>query len=96
VDQDAELFRALSDATRRLILDELVERDGQTLFEICGRLTMKHGVTSSRQAVSQHLQILESADLIRTRREGRYKFHDLRTEPLAAIAARWQRKESPS
>jgi DNA-binding transcriptional ArsR family regulator len=94
MDENPELYRALSDTTRRLILDELVERDGQTLFEICGRLTMKHGVTSSRQAVSQHVDVLEAAGLIRTRREGRYKFHDLHTEPLAAIAERWQRKES--
>lgn len=96
MDQNPELYRALSDITRRLILDELVERDGQTLFEICGRLTMKHGLTSSRQAVSQHIDVLESANLIRTRREGRYKFHDLHIEPLAAIAQRWQRKESAS
>lgn len=93
MDRDPDLFRALADATRRLILDELVEHDGQTLFEICGRLTMKHGVTSSRQAVSQHLDVLESAGLVRTRREGRYKFHRLDTAPLQAIAERWQRKE---
>jgi len=94
MDEDPELYRALADATRRLILDELVERDGQTLFELCSRLTMTHGLTSSRQAVSQHLDVLESAGLIRTRREGRYKFHDLHTEPLSAIAERWQRKAS--
>lgn len=92
MDRDPELYRALSDATRRLILDELVERDGQTLFEICGRLTMKHGVTSSRQAVSQHLDALEAAGLVRTRREGRYKYHDLDTGPLTTIVERWQRK----
>jgi DNA-binding transcriptional ArsR family regulator len=96
VDRHPELYRALSDATRRLILDELVERDGQTLFEICGRLAMKHGLTSTRQAVSQHLDVLASAGLIRTRREGRYKFHHLHTEPLDLIAERWQRKESTS
>lgn len=95
MDDTPELYRALSDSTRRLILDELVDRDGQTLFEICGRLTMKHGLTSSRQAVSQHLDVLEAADLIHTRREGRYKFHDLHTGPLAAIAERWQRKDPP-
>jgi len=53
---------------------------------------MKHGVTSSRQAVSQHLDVLESAGLVRTRREGRYKYHDLDTGPLTAIVERWQRK----
>jgi len=86
---DADLFKALGDATRRTILDELVERDGQTLFEICGRLTMKHGLTSSRQAISQHLAVLEEAGLVHTRREGRYKFHHVDTSPLRAIVERW-------
>lgn len=84
-----DLCRAIADPTRRAILDELVERDGQTLFEICGRLTMKHGINSSRQAISQHLQVLESAGLIIAEREGRYKFHWFNGEPLKAIAKRW-------
>lgn len=70
-------------------MDELAERDDQTLFELCTRLTTKHGVESSRQAISQHLEVLESAGLITARREGRYKFHQLRTEPLGEISARW-------
>ena len=86
---DADLFKAIGDATRRTILDELTERDGQTLFEICGRLTMKHGLASSRQAISQHLAVLEQAGLVRTRRQGRYKFHHIDTEPLRAIVERW-------
>src|SRR5206468_918599 len=57
------LFKALADPTRRAILDELTERNDQTLFEICGRLTMKHGLSSSRQAISQHLAVLEEAGL---------------------------------
>ncbi|GAA2656224.1 hypothetical protein GCM10010400_11440 [Streptomyces aculeolatus] len=64
-----DVFRALADPTRRTILDELTERDGQTLFEICAQLATKHGLASSRQAVSQHLAVLESAGLIRTRRQ---------------------------
>lgn len=84
-----ELFKALADPTRRAILDELTERDGQTLFEMCGRLAMRHQVTSSRQAISQHLDLLESAGLVSTRKEGRYKFHHIHPEPLAAIAERW-------
>ncbi len=40
-----DLYRAIADPTRRAILDELVQRDGQSLFEICGRLVMKHGIT---------------------------------------------------
>jgi DNA-binding transcriptional ArsR family regulator len=84
-----DVFKALADPTRRLILDELADRDGQTLFEICSRLIMKHGIGSSRQAISQHLDVLEEAGLISTRRDGRYKFHDLNTAPLAEIIARW-------
>jgi DNA-binding transcriptional ArsR family regulator len=83
------LFKALADPTRRVILDELTEKDGQTLFEICGRLAMKHGLSSSRQAISQHLAVLEEAGLVRSRREGRYKFHHLDTTPLRSIAERW-------
>ena len=63
-------FRALADPTRRLILDELAERDEQTLFEICARLVNKHGVSSSRQAISQHLDVLAAAGFIETRRQG--------------------------
>jgi DNA-binding transcriptional ArsR family regulator len=92
---DEDLFKALADATRRRILDELVERDGQTLFEICGRLLSKHGLESSRQAISQHLAVLESAGLVRTRRQGRYKFHDLNTRPLEHIVTRWLRPDAP-
>ena len=84
-----DVYEALAAPARRTILDELRERDGQTLFEICSRLTMKHKLALSRQAVSQHLDVLEAAGLVRTRREGRYKFHDLDTRPLREIAERW-------
>ena len=84
-----DVFKALADPTRRRILDELTERDGQTLFEICSRLSTKHQLGSSRQAVSQHLELLEAAGLIETRREGRFKFHHLNTRPLEHIADRW-------
>ena len=89
MDAEPDLFRALSDATRRTILDELADRDGQTLFEICGRLAVKHGLASSRQAISQHLAVLEQAGLVHTRRQGRYKFHHLDTSPLRSIVERW-------
>jgi DNA-binding transcriptional ArsR family regulator len=88
----ADVYAALSDATRRAILDELTDRDGQTLFELCARLTMKHGLGSSRQAISQHLDVLESAGLVTTKREGRYKFHFLDTRPLTEIVKRWSIK----
>ena len=84
-----DVYQALADPTRRKILDELSGRDGQTLFEICSRLAMMHRLTSSRQAISQHLDVLEAAGLIVTRREGRYKFHHLNTRPLEHIAGRW-------
>jgi DNA-binding transcriptional ArsR family regulator len=84
-----DVFKALADPTRRAILDELTERNGQTLFEICVRLVSHHGLSSSRQAISQHLDVLESAGLVETRREGRYKFHHINTGPLEPIVARW-------
>jgi DNA-binding transcriptional ArsR family regulator len=93
-----DVFKAIADPTRRLILDELTERDGQTLFEICSRLAGKHQVSATRQAISQHLDVLEQAGLVRTRREGRYKFHTIDTDPLDAVFRRWHRpdqKDSP-
>jgi DNA-binding transcriptional ArsR family regulator len=85
----ADLFEALATPARRAILDELHERDGQTLFELCARLTMRHGLELTRQAISQHLDVLESVGLVSSRREGRYKFHHLNTDPLRAIVERW-------
>jgi DNA-binding transcriptional ArsR family regulator len=84
-----DVFKAMADPTRRLILDELSERDGQTLFELCSRLTMRHDVASSRQAISQHLDVLEEAGLVRARRDGRYKFLHLDMGPLADAVERW-------
>jgi DNA-binding transcriptional ArsR family regulator len=84
-----DVFKALADPTRRAILDELQQRDDQTLFELINRLITRHGLSSTRQAVSQHLEVLETAGLVRTRREGRYKFHSLDTTPLKAITDRW-------
>ena len=84
-----DVFKALADPTRRRILDELTERDGQTLFELCARLATKYQLASSRQAISQHLELLEAAGLVETRREGRYKFHHLNTAPLEPIIERW-------
>ena len=85
----AALYRALADPTRRTILDELHERDEQSLFELCSRLATRHQIASSRQAVSQHLAVLEEAGLLRTRREGRTKLHTLVTAPLRSILERW-------
>lgn len=85
----ADVFKALDDETRRLIIDELAANDGKTLFEICSLLAGKHGVGSTRQAISQHLAVLESAGLVTTQRRGRSKYHYFDGEPLAAITRRW-------
>jgi DNA-binding transcriptional ArsR family regulator len=85
----SDVFEALAAPARRAILDVLCERDGQTLFEICTRLTMRHDLTLTRQAISQHLDVLEGAGLLRTKREGRYKYHYVDTAPLDAIVKRW-------
>jgi DNA-binding transcriptional ArsR family regulator len=87
-----DVFKALADPTRRTILDELTDRNGQTLFEICSRLATKHQLGSSRQAISQHLDVLEAAGLVETSREGRYKFHYINTKPLEPIVQRWLNK----
>ncbi len=89
IDAVGDVFKALADPTRRAILDELQDRSGQTLFELCIRLTTRHGLGSTRQAISQHLDVLEAAGLVSTRRDGRYKFHDLDTSPLRQITERW-------
>ena len=85
----ADVFEALAAPARRAILDELHDRDGQTLFELCARLTMKHGLGLTRQAISQHLDVLESAGFVTTKRQGRCKFHYLDTTPLTTIVKRW-------
>jgi DNA-binding transcriptional ArsR family regulator len=85
----SDVFEALAAPARRAVLDELQERDGQTLFELCSRLAMKHGLGLTRQAISQHLDVLEAAGLLTTRRQGRCKFHYIDTRPLKAIIDRW-------
>jgi DNA-binding transcriptional ArsR family regulator len=84
-----DVFDAIAVPARRAILDELVDRDGQTLFELCARLTMKHKIGLTRQAISQHLEVLEAAGLVATVRQGRCKLHYLNTGPLQEIADRW-------
>jgi DNA-binding transcriptional ArsR family regulator len=91
---EGDVFKALADPTRRKILDELAERDGQTLFEICSRLTMKYQLGSSRQAISQHLEVLIGAGLVTSHREGRYKFHYIDTGPLERLTDRWRYRKT--
>ena len=88
-----DVFDALGAPARRAILDVLSERDDQTLFEICGRVAVEHGVELTRQAISQHLAVLEGTGLVRSRRDGRYKLHSIDTSLLRAAVARWLDKE---
>src|SRR5436309_2075590 len=78
-----DAFRALADPSRRLLLDALNERNGQTLRELCAGLDM------ARQSVSKHLAVLEAAGLVTTTWRGREKLHHLDAAPINAIAERW-------
>ena len=78
-----EVFRALADHSRRLLLDRLHDRNGQTLGELCDGLAM------TRQAVTKHLGVLEAANLVASERRGREKLHYLNPVPIQEIADRW-------
>ncbi|WP_433323867.1 ArsR/SmtB family transcription factor [Spirillospora sp. CA-294931] len=77
------VFKALADPTRRLLLDRLREHNGQTLSELCERLDMK------RQSATQHLDLLERANLVTTVRRGRERLHYLNPTPIHEIQERW-------
>ncbi len=77
------LFRALADSSRRKLLDLLHAHDGRTLAELCEHLDM------TRQGVTQHLDVLEAANLVVTARRGREKLHFLNPVPLQEIYERW-------
>jgi len=79
------VFKALGDAVRLAIVDELVARDGQTLFELVVRLIELHGFALSRQAVSKHLAILQNAGIVTVDRVGRTSVHRLNGAALASI-----------
>jgi uncharacterized protein YndB with AHSA1/START domain/DNA-binding transcriptional ArsR family regulator len=83
VGDDGLVFRALADPTRRLLLDTLRRHNGQTLGELCGPLEM------ARQSATQHLAVLESANLVTTVRRGRQKLHYLNPIPLWEMQHRW-------
>jgi DNA-binding transcriptional ArsR family regulator len=80
------LFKALADPSRRKLLDVLHAGDGQTLSDLCEHLDM------ARQSVTQHLGVLEAANLIVSTRRGREKLHFLNRVPLQEIFERWIRK----
>ncbi len=80
------LFKALADPRRRILLDRLCARDGQTLGELCRNMGM------TRQGVTQHLAVLEGANLVAVLRRGREKLHFLNPVPLQEIYDRWIHK----
>lgn len=79
----SDVFKAMADETRRTLLDQLYDKNGQTLGQLTTSLDM------SRQAVSKHLKILEAANLISVQWQGREKLHYLNPVPLAEIVHRW-------
>lgn len=85
----SDIYEALVAPARRAILDTLAARNGQTLFELCASLSMTQGLALTRQAVSQHLAVLEAVGLVTTERRGRCKYHYLDARPLREIARRW-------
>jgi DNA-binding transcriptional ArsR family regulator len=83
VSDDDHVFKALADPTRRLLLDQLYERDGRTLTELESQIEM------TRFGVMKHLRVLEDAGLVVTRRSGREKLHYLNPVPIRLIHDRW-------
>jgi len=81
--EEDKVFKALADASRRLLLDRLRRKNGQSLGELC------EGHDMSRQAVTKHLKLLEEANLVATARKGREKLHYLNPVPINEIYARW-------
>src|SRR3954463_1206151 len=84
------VFKALADPTRRELLDELFERDGQSLSALEERLPM------SRFGVMKHLKVLEEAGLVTTRKHGREKLHYLNPVPIRLVYERWVSKYAES
>ena len=82
-DVDVDVFKALASPARRRLLDALRAENGQTLTELCRHLAM------TRQAVTQHLDRLEAANLVATVRRGREKLHYINPVPIHGIAHRW-------
>ncbi|SDE22909.1 DNA-binding transcriptional regulator, ArsR family [Kordiimonas lacus] len=85
------VFKALSDDTRLLVLEELRKRDNQSLFEICVRVIEQHDLSLSRQALSRHLNVLEAAGLITTEWSGRTKVHTLNRTPIGDHIQPWMK-----
>jgi DNA-binding transcriptional ArsR family regulator len=80
------VFKALADPNRRELIDRLHQRNGQTLSELC------EGIDMARQSVTQHLDLLEAANLISVQRQGRERLHFFNPVPIQDIYERWIRK----
>lgn len=83
------IFKALNDSTRRLILDELSDRNEMTLYELTVRLITKHNLTITRQAIAKHLFILDEAELVKSTRKGKYRVLTFNKEPLENLLQNW-------
>ena len=83
---DDKVFKALADPTRRKLLDLLAEKNGQTLGQLCENLDM------ARQSATQHLELLEAANLVSAVRRGREKLHFINPVPIHEVYERWVRK----
>ena len=83
---DDKVFKALGDPTRRKVLDQLCEQNGQTLGQLCEHLDM------TRQSATQHIGLLEAANLVTTVWRGREKLHFINPVPLHEVYERWIRK----
>ena len=83
------IFKALGDSTRRIILDELSERNELTLYELTARLVMKYNLAISRQAIAKHLNTLEDAGLVISKRKGKYRVLLFNNEPLKNLLKGW-------
>ena len=83
---DDKVFKALADPTRRKLLDLLSEKNGQTLGQLCENLDM------ARQSATQHLELLEAANLVSAVRRGREKLHFINPVPIHEVYERWVRK----
>ncbi|MVT00967.1 ArsR/SmtB family transcription factor [Devosia marina] len=91
-DQLNLVFKAIADPTRRRLMDRLSVRPNQSLLELCAAAVAKGQTPMSRQAVSQHLDVLERAGLIAVTWAGRTKLHTLDLTPLRAAGEAWLEK----
>ncbi len=87
VDDSDQVFRALADPIRRLLLDTLFERDGRSLADL--EAAVNERVEMTRFGVAKHLRLLEQANLVSTQKRGRHKLHYLNAVPIQEIHHRW-------